>query len=201
MLLLQSTSGGNLSYLDWIEKWTSIFESVAVIVSVIYVAIQIKLNTKAVRSATYQNIISNIAAIEARISEDKELARVFRVGRRGERLEPDEQLRFNELMSSFFNFHENLHYQYRQHLLDEDLWKGWNENLSLYLSRPGCRAWWDGTAHLYSKNFREYVDSLKLKVKVKSSEDILGTGSRESSRDKISDGSATETPKKATENR
>jgi hypothetical protein len=161
MLLLQDVNGGNINYLDLAEKWASILESLAVVVSVIYVAIQIKINTKAVKSATYHDIIASFADIETRIGENKELARIFRDGRAGKELEPDEQLRFNQVMSSFFNFHENLYYQHRQGLLDEDLWRGWKAVLARYLSRPGCRAWWEGTAGLYSESFREHVEILK----------------------------------------
>jgi hypothetical protein len=144
--------------LDVIEKVASVVESVAVLASLIYVAIQFRMNTKAIKGATYQNIVSSIAHIEARISEDKELARIFRVGCAGEPLlDPDEQIRFDHLISSLFNFGENMFYQYEHGLIDEDTWTTWHQSLIKYFEDPGVMKWWEVGGPAFRESFRKQL--------------------------------------------
>ncbi len=102
--------------------------------------------------------MSVYAEIEARISQDSEAARIYRLGcDEPEALEKDEALRFRELVCSIFNFYENLHYQYKNNLLDEVLWEGWSNYLKIKLEYPGVAKYWETNGKLYSKDFREYV--------------------------------------------
>jgi len=145
---------------------SGIIQAVGVVVSLIYVAIQVRASTKAIKGATYQSIISVYAEIEARISQDSEAARIYRLGcDEPEALEKDEALRFRELVCSIFNFYENLHYQYKNNLLDEVLWEGWSNYLKIKLEYPGVAKYWETNGKLYSKDFREYVKRKCLRPK------------------------------------
>ncbi len=46
---------------DLVQAFASVIQTIAVIVSLVYVAVQIRDNTRAVRSQTYQSIISSYA--------------------------------------------------------------------------------------------------------------------------------------------
>ena len=65
---------------DTIQAVSSIIQTIAVIVSLVYVAIQIRDNTRALKCQTYQSIIGYYAEIEARISQDSEVAEIYRKG-------------------------------------------------------------------------------------------------------------------------
>jgi hypothetical protein len=142
---------------------SGIIQAVGVVVSLVYVAIQAQASTKAIKGATYQSIIAAYADIEARISQDAETARIYRKGCDNPEalVEKEEQLRFRELVCSIFNFYENLHYQYKNKLLDETLWAGWCNYMRLKLEYPGIAKYWEDNGCLYSKDFREYVKSGK----------------------------------------
>ncbi len=137
----------------------TIINSVVVIASLIYLARQVKISTKTTKGATYQTIINGVAGIETRISQDKETARIYKVGcENPAQLNDIETVRFNELISSFFNFYENLYFQARENLVDKELWKGWRKNILDDLNKPGIAAWWDEKKEFYSKSFKEYID-------------------------------------------
>jgi hypothetical protein len=145
-----------------ISDITGIVQTIAVVVSLIYLAIQVKESTKATKGATYQSIISSWAELESRISQDDEVARIYKLGiTELEKLTENEFTRFNELICSFFNMYENLYYQYKNKLLEEELWAGWCLNMRNDLKEKGAAAWWNSKSHLYSKSFREYVNSGK----------------------------------------
>ncbi|SKB15562.1 hypothetical protein PL11201_730022 [Planktothrix sp. PCC 11201] len=92
---------------------TDIIQTIVIVVSLIYVAIQVRESTRATKGATYQSIITAFAEIESRISQDAEVAKIYRLGQASSDKFNETQLaRFNELMSSFFNLYENLYYQY-----------------------------------------------------------------------------------------
>ena len=62
---------------DVIQAISSVIQTIAVIISLVYVAREIRDNTRALKSQTYQSIISSYAEIEARISQDAEVAELF----------------------------------------------------------------------------------------------------------------------------
>lgn len=154
--------------IDWsitIQMWANIatiINSVVVVISLLYLARQVKISTKATRGATYQTIINGVASIEARISQDDNTARIYKLGTEApEQLNDIEMVRFNELISSFFNFYENLYFQAKEDLLAAELWAGWSKNLMDDLNKPGVRTWWEDRKGFYSESFRRYVDERK----------------------------------------
>jgi hypothetical protein len=145
-----------------ISDVTGIIQTIAVVISLIYLAIQVKDSTKATKGATYQSIISAFAEIESRISQDEKVARIYRLGQKNfEKLNEDETTQFNLIIGSFFNFYENLYYQYRNKLLEEELWASWCRTMRKNLEEKGVGTWWNLKRHLFSKSFREYVESGK----------------------------------------
>lgn len=154
--------------IDWgatIQMWANIatiINSVVVVVSLLYLARQVKISTKSTRGATYQTIISGVASIETRISQDDNTARIYKLGTEvPEQLNDIEMVRFNELISSFFNFYENLYFQAKEDLLAPELWEGWSKNLMDDLNKVGVAAWWEDRKVFYSESFRRYVDERK----------------------------------------
>ena len=122
----------------------TIINSIVVIASLIYLARQVKISTKTTKGTTYQTIINGVAGIEARISQDEELARIYKLGSEDQsKLDDIEKVRFNELISSFFNFYENLYFQAKEHLVDKELWEGWRANILEDLKKPGIEDWWN----------------------------------------------------------
>jgi hypothetical protein len=147
-------------YLELISKLAGVLEALAVVGSLIYVAIQLKRNTKAIKSASYHNITSAMSNIETRISEDVELASIYRVGCEGKpKLGRDEQLRFEALLLSYFNFYENLYYQYKIKVLEDEMWEGWCKYMFDHLKQSGVKEWWGEKSAYYSQGFRDYIEA------------------------------------------
>ena len=154
-----------LTVIDWvvtIQMWANIatiINSVVVVVSLLYLARQVKISSKSTRGATYQTIINGVANIETRVSQDDNTARIYKLGTETpDKLNEIEMVRFNELISSFFNFYENLYFQAKEDLVDPELWEGWSKNLLDDLKKSGVATWWDDRKSFYSNSFRTYVD-------------------------------------------
>ncbi len=133
--------------------------ALGVIVSLAYLAVQIRQNTRSVRSASFQEAIRDVIAVTDVLSTDQELSRIYWKGLADfGSLEPDERRRFSSILVGMFRRFENIVYQTQQGALEAGSWEGVRMTAALTLSRPGAIAWWSEAQDLFSKEFREYVE-------------------------------------------
>lgn len=152
-----------MHWTDMVIAVAAIAQAMALIGSLAFIYCELRDNTRAVKSATYQSVINARADLEGRLSHDLGSIHTYRVGREApDELNQDDLLRFNQIISSLFNLYENLYFQYQSGLLNRELWSGWCRNLFLDdFLHPGVQAWWKEKNHLYSKRFRDFVNEGK----------------------------------------
>jgi hypothetical protein len=94
------------------------------------------------------------------VIENTEIARLRRVGlAEPEQLDPDDRIRFDRLMSTYFRFQDNLWEQRRNGTLDENQWEGYREVLRRLVTEPGARSCWAEHRESYSASFRTLLSS------------------------------------------
>jgi hypothetical protein len=78
-----------------------------VIASLVYLAIQIRQNTRSAREATWQSTLRDLQQFRALIAQDPEVARVYREGLRDlKSLNDDDRWRFGALMQFLYSVFE-----------------------------------------------------------------------------------------------
>ena len=150
--------------MDWnvVSAVAGVLTAISVTLTVVYLAIQIKKNTVATHSQTYQLSTSALAEMAAIIGSDKELARIFRIGMtKPDELEEDEFVQFGYLGISLFRRFENVFFQYRSGMIGDDFWNGHRDNIVWFFHRPGTQRWWKDRKFAFSKSFREFLDDSK----------------------------------------
>ncbi len=146
--------------LDIIQIVSSIVGSIAVSLTVVYLAIQIKASTRATYSQTYQTAVAALGDMAAIVGETKEKARLYADGMADpDSLSEDEYLQFAYLGISLFRKYENAYFQYRSGMIDDTFWDGHRDNLLWFFHRPGTQRWWKERRLGFSKIFREYLES------------------------------------------
>ena len=131
-----------------------------VIVSLLYLAVQIRQNTKIVVANAAKDTSDSSREWFSFMIEDPELGRIFHVGAEGmENLNVAERLRFAVLMFTYLKSIESSHYQAEIGLMDPDLWSGWDYQNQQYLGSPGVQAYWEERRNAFSVRFQRYVDS------------------------------------------
>lgn len=144
--------------LDEIALLSQIVASVAVVGSLAYLAVQVRQNTRAAQSATYQSVVSNSMEILATMySEDGNAELWLKATDTDADLSPVEQTRFHFLMLAMFRHFDNLHYQHVHGAMESQQWHGYAQLLDGYLSASPVAAWWASNSAGFSASFRNHV--------------------------------------------
>jgi len=135
--------------------------AVAVVISVVYLAMQVSEGNKELRSQSHYNALSlGSRPFEIEL-ENAELAHIIRIGYdRPEELSEDEWYRFTQYQVMAFNAWEYYFYEHEKSAIPEQLWIGANayyvENTS---TKPGLWKFWTEYEHIYAEPFHSYVES------------------------------------------
>jgi hypothetical protein len=134
---------------------------VGVVVSVIYVSIQIRNNTMAVRSSAFQQVVNSFAAISFDIARDKTLVDLYlRAGRDFASLNEADRAQYSFMLLSFLRRAENVHIQSGLHTLHDKHWSGIRESIKVIVVAPGARACWSEIKDRLNPEFRLFIDGL-----------------------------------------
>lgn len=134
------------------------------VVSLVYLAQQVKDNTKATQAATYQHLTEHITGITFAISKSEEFASfIQRVGGSdGGPEKPADRIRWASYAYSIFRNLDNLYYQCTIGTLDKDkrdelikIAVEWN-----FKYYPQMRHYWRRYGHLFDQKFRGYVEEI-----------------------------------------
>ena len=134
--------------------------SIAVIASLVYLAIQMRQNTEAIRGENYSRALDRISAMQAKISGDREFATLMSVGTTDPtQLSPLDRVRFTLLGYEMFGGFEFMFLQAKDGKLPTEVWRRWSETTEWWLSLPGIRTWWAVRPAPFSESFTVYVDA------------------------------------------
>lgn len=146
-------------------NWTAIgaigefLGAAGVIITLIYLARQVRHATRATRLSTSHSIAAAARDWNRPLLADPELAWTFQVGTEDPaKLDEKEQARFIELCFSLFRMFEDAHYQYQKGALDPNVWKGYETLYAAYAKAPGFQAYWKNRKQTFRPEFRELID-------------------------------------------
>jgi hypothetical protein len=139
----------------------SFISGVAVVLSFIFLALQMRQNTQAVRAAASQAHAANLQQILTPIIEDADVAHLFRTGISDpDDLTDDERARFLIAFSGIFRFYEAARLQWRHGQLDPEHWHSVEFQLRDLVARSGVQMYWKMRRHWHSPEFRDWVETL-----------------------------------------
>src|ERR1043166_7827081 len=111
---------------DAISAVSQLIGSIAVVISVLYLAVQLRSSTRVARVAAMDAAAAALRDVTKPLMENAELARLWRTGLENlEALSPEERGRFFHAAHQFLKALETIHYHYVYGLLDSQLWSGW----------------------------------------------------------------------------
>ena len=135
--------------------------AVATLVTLIYLAAQIRQNTIALRNGSRLDTRRALTDWYSLVMSDQELMRVWnRVFVENAELSLEERTRFVWMMSALTSRIEEIHSQYLSGLIDTKLWLQYRGVMAGFLQNHVVKEWWDSGATVFSEDFRSAVDSV-----------------------------------------
>ncbi len=144
-----------------IEQFGSIGEivgAIGVVLSLIYLAIQIRRNESTTRAGTTQALLSTSTDMLYQMSESKSTWLVK--GMAGEELSREEKVQKDFYFYALFSHFNNAHHQNFVGKLDDEIWDMFDSRASRNVSSmPDFDEWWDTFRSNFTESFQDYIDA------------------------------------------
>ena len=132
------------------------------ILGLLLVIVQLQQNRALMRAQVRHELASTIVDLLNSSAGNCQLASVLRRGGRGEQLTEDEQFQFRLRSNALFRYWEDVHYQYRLGLYDEEEYSrqkaAWKAS---FANSIGLISYWSEVRTLYSPRFESEIDGLQ----------------------------------------
>ena len=134
----------------------------AVVISLAYVAIQIRHNTAAVRVSTHQDLLANQTAAQGVAAANPQVAALWqRADDDYESLSPADKKQFTVFSLNMFNTFQSARFSHEADLLPDEVWEAWVRGYAALIgSSAGVRREWINLRELYTSNIRQVVDTI-----------------------------------------
>ncbi|HSM31552.1 MAG TPA: hypothetical protein VK854_12710 [Woeseiaceae bacterium] len=138
-----------------------IIGAIAVVVSLVYLAVQVRQSTRAQRLENASRILDRTAAMQAALSRDPAMSTLFAKGISDpSKLTPQERIQFTWAMYEFFGALEFMFLAAKEDSIPDEIWQRWSSAAAWWLTFPGVQAWWDVRPIPFADSFSSYVESL-----------------------------------------
>jgi hypothetical protein len=146
---------------DEVSAISQLVSSVAVVFSVLYLAIQVHRSTRIAKLAAQDAAATALREVTRPFAENADLARIWRLGLEDlDALTAEDQARFFHSTYQFLKAYETIHFHHVYGLMDEQIWEGWCGLLRHYIVSPGIERYWTLRRDLFSDRFQKFIVSL-----------------------------------------
>ena len=133
----------------------------ATVLTLIYLAIQIRRNASATHAASFHAISDSMNQINLVIAQNSALSRIWISGVVDrDALPAEDRHQFDMLLLSYFHVFETLHYQASKGAGDGSLVIAEEKSIVALLSMQGVREWWSSNPVAFSSEFRNSTGDL-----------------------------------------
>ena len=144
-----------------LQDWGALGEligGVAIIVSLLYVGLQIRQSAKATHAATNQSFSAQYSEIMLRLS-DADRREVFWKGLAGlKNLQGSEHVAFMSIMAAIFRTYETFYFEQIEDRFRSKLFDSWLGQLVDLFGNEGVREYWAVRKHNFSIDFNSFVE-------------------------------------------
>ena len=149
--------------MNW-EMWAALGQLAAVCVgipSLIYLAIQIREQTKERRQSAVNALTVQWGDLTRALHENAEFTAVYLRGIQSfHDLDAVSKLRFSAFQNRFFKNFEGMYYSRRDGILTPELWGEIERTMSDFLAYDGVRQWWETRKHWHTDDFRRLIETI-----------------------------------------
>ena len=146
--------------LETLANLGEFISAVAVVLSLVYLAFQVRQNTQSLRTENYARALDRVAVLQARLSADPDLAAVFGRGLLDtSALTLGQRIQFTWAFYEMFGAFEFMYHQSQAGALEDEVWERWSATLAWWISLPGVQSWWRAKPAPFSSSFSAFVEA------------------------------------------
>jgi hypothetical protein len=146
-------------------SWAEIVSALGIVISLIYVGIQVTDNTSAIRSETASSANTEFIDWYKHVSDDPELTDVWLRGVTApETLGEQESLRFIFLVHIIMLQFQNNFYLVEEGTLDEKMLSAINNTLATLRGTPGFEMYWSRRRELFFPEYQAFIEHLMFET-------------------------------------
>jgi len=133
--------------------------AIAVVASVLYLAIQVRAANRESRAASVHSLQDALNQWLT-TANTREIATLWLQGLEDyEALDPVDRVRFNAVIQVLFRIAEDGRAQVELDRLPTEIWEAFEATLAAVLGSPGVKVWWKTRDRFFTPPFREWVDT------------------------------------------
>ncbi len=133
---------------------------VAILASLIFLAIQVRHNAATTRAQVHQQISDAFTAYLETMANHSAVVFAGTTSKQGmDALSDEELLRFSFIMAGLFKIWENAFYQHRSGFLDERTWASNVVWMMTWFHMPGTQTWWRVRKNLFATEFQTFLEA------------------------------------------
>jgi hypothetical protein len=134
--------------------------AVAVVVSLVYLAIQIRQNTRALRGTFHDSHVNRMQAWQMAVASDPDLVSIWQRAARGDALTEAERERLSFLRNYFLIGTESVFHQFARGNIDPEVWEAHRARVRRALMQPEFRQWFrDGQRFTFTESFEAFFEA------------------------------------------
>lgn len=135
--------------------------ALAVFITLIYLALQIRQNTKAIHSSAFDSTVNTISIARQSIYENDDVAKVYLKGlATPDELDDLERLKFRLLIHNLMLSESNIFAQAKFSDLPISEWQAQIAVIARVLGSPGGSWFWNEFSHEFDAEFRAEIDRI-----------------------------------------
>ena len=139
--------------------------AIGVVVSLLFVAFQLRNNTHTLRSSAYQALHDTEDGFYSDASSNPTLARIWKQAAEGTTNIPEEdQPQWEQMAIRWVYLVQMVHYQHRKGMVDDEFWEGWDWAwIEFICTNVGIREFYELNKSICTEPFRIYTESSKTR--------------------------------------
>lgn len=134
-----------------------------VVISVVYLAMQIRQQTRSQQTQNYAVALDRLSGFQARMSQDVAYSDLLQTGvLEPARLSREHRIQFTWAFYEMFGAFEFMFHQASSGALPAEVWERWRNTLQWWMAFPGVQAWWDARPSPFTATFTREVEAVRL---------------------------------------
>jgi hypothetical protein len=145
---------------DALGAMGELFGALAVVLTLGYLAVQVKQNSQGMKFAAKLEIEKSYNEFTDLLLRDSELFELHIKGMSGQDLNAIDDVKYSLLMSRATRQFSSMYYQYQNHDLSDDEWHETSRLIRWFTLAPGYRSWWKKNEQNHRVDFRNYLSKV-----------------------------------------